>query len=104
MTLSVSDTRPQSLQNGIARDAGSLKPNMPSNHQMFEIAGNPFARPYEHDAEPVKLSCPDIMAGYYTIEDSQRMLDADMVRRRNRFKRLKAAIESLDNCPIPKEG
>ncbi len=73
--------------------------SMRTNHDDFRDRGEQWATPFIEDAEPVKRSRPDIMKGYYTLEDSQRMIDADMARRRKMFRNMRAVVETGSKIP-----
>ena len=102
--FTISNSATERVSGPLAREAAQRKPSMCTNHEQFEAMGEKWCVRYEDDPAPIKLSCPDVMAGYYKLEDSQRMLDADMQRRRNRFANRVAISNALDACTIPREG
>lgn len=96
----LSETRPHKVLGLLAREVAKLQPHVGSNCEQFAERGEKWATPYLPDAEPVKLSAPDIMAGYYSFEDSQRMLDADMCRRRRMHQNLRIVVGAIKQSKI----
>lgn len=80
----------------IADELARRKVTMRTNHEQFEACGNPFATPYEENAEPVKRAIPDVFSGYFTLEDSQRMLNSAMRRKRNCVENAKTITNLLN--------
>lgn len=75
-------------------------PKMKTSHDQFAERGSPWATPYEEDAPPKPQTVrgsSHVLAGYFTEEDTTRMLSADMAQRRHVFNNLRAVLATGSN-------